>query len=184
MGRITQTQAEKVSKQLVEKIQKEIDSKVQERKEYLTAQYKDSLPKDVVRMWERGKKWMRNRDYMYISGPGIQNDYQYYYMTEDMPMDSSNKITYHLTAEQAEVMVKLSNTIEDLKKKKSGTYEEIFNLLLSFTTWKKALAAMPELKPYAPQEGGNTGLMIVPQKTREKISCLISTTDNSCIEQL
>lgn len=183
MSRISQEKASQVTDKLVEKLGKEIKAKEQELKEYVTEQYKAALPKEVVKMWERSKKWMMGTTHCYIDGTAI-NQYIYFYMTEELPKDCSGTKTISVSPEQANHILKLQNAISDLQKKKKETHKEIFNLILSLGTWKRVAEVLPEVKDYIPAQQGNMGLMIVPQKTREKIQCLISTTDNSCIEQL
>lgn len=185
MARITQAQAESVAIQLVEKIQKEINKEQKDQQEYITEIYKATIPKEILKVFTKYNEWMLTSNDVYVRGVGLKNNVCQS-LTEYLPKNCGrySSPAVDLTNEQADIYVNRKNKIDSLVSKKQNTREEIYNLLLSFTTWKKALAAMPELKPYAPQEGGNTGLMIVPQKTREKISCLISTTDNSCIEQL
>lgn len=183
MSRISQEKASQVTDKPVEKLGKEIKAKEQELKEYVTEQYKATLPKDVVRMWERGKKWMNSTKSIYIDGVGI-GKYETFYLTEEVPKDCSGAKTFSVSPEQATHILKLKNTIESLQIKEKTTYREIYNTILSLGTWKRVLEHMPELRPYVPTENNNMGLMLVPSAVKEKIQCLISTTDNSCIEQL
>jgi len=183
MSRISQEKASQVTDKLVEKLGKEIKAKEQELKEYVTEQYKAALPKEVVKMWERGKKWMNSTKQCYIDGVGIGN-YETFYLSEELPKDCSSTKRLSLSPEQATHVLKLKNSIESLQIKKKTTYKEIYNTILSLGTWKRVLEHMPELRPYVPTENNNVGLMLVPSAIKEKIQCLISTTDNSCIEQL
>jgi hypothetical protein len=186
MGRITQAQATEVSKKLVEKIQVEIDNERKALSEYITDIYKPTIPKDVMRLWDKGQKWLKQSSSIYVSGQGISSSYATVSFVESkaLPVSNTNDPRIELTPEQANEYCKRKGKIEDLKNKKERTYKEIYNLLLSMTTWKRALEALPELEAYVPKEEKATGLMIIPSATKEKIKCLINKEDKTCLNKI
>ncbi len=184
MARISKQSAAEITRKLVEKIQKEIDAKELELKEYVTEVYVATIPKDVMRMWSRGKQWMNNTRYLYLRGTGLTGSkWTYYYITEHYP-SCANTPEVELTDEQANAVVKIENAISDLKEKKKRTTLEIEGTLLGLGTYKRILEQMPYLAPYLPVQERNQGLMHIPSVTKEKIQCLISTTDDKCLKQL
>jgi len=183
MARITKTEADKVSAKLVEKIDKEIAKATEELKEYITEIYKATIPPDVMKLWKKEKLWIEDANYVYISGPGISERYDPYHLTESWPAKGSSTPRLELDKDQAAHTTKLTDKVADLKKKKSSTETEIYNLLLSLGTWKRAAEQLPEIKAYMPVQG-NRGVMIIPSKTREKIQCLITPQDTTCLETM
>lgn len=185
MSRISQVSAEEVTNKLVAKIQKEIDAKYNELKEYITPIYEATIPKEVMRQWDRGKMWLRPTESVYLIGMGLTDKYRARSLSKSLPKNSgSSTPEMQLADEQAAVVVKIENAIETLKDRKKRTYNEIKGTILGLGTWKKVAEVLPELKPYIPVQQGNMGLMHVPSAIKEKIQCLVSVEDKKCLKTL
>ena len=187
MSRITMAIAEQVASKIVEPIDKKI---VETEKQIGQKAYDlilSGIPVEIMKVYKKHPEWMRSGHRVRITGTGIgDGDAIYVDMPENLPDTSSSYYRDLIVkGKDADYVVKLDNQIDDLKKKKKQTYDEIYNLLLSMRTYKKVQANLPEVYPYLPNTNEGKEVMVIPSVVREKIACLISTdVEKKCIETI
>ncbi len=104
-------------------------------------------------------------------------------MADPQPKNSSSTPVLNLKDKEATKVVHYLDQIDNLQAKKRDTETEIYNLLLSLGTWKRAAEQLPEISEYMPKEESKS-LMVVPTQTREKLKCLVDSKSTKCIEKL
>lgn len=181
MGKISQSLAESISRKVVQKIGDEMVKVEKQIEDIVKPLYIATIPVDVMKAFKKNPEWFKKENYVYISGPGINNYYRSVNLGEHYP--HNGKTRYDLEPKVAGEIVKLEQKKEKLKDKKNQTQREIESTLLSLGTTKRILEQLPQLAEYLPVQG-NTSLMFVPSAIREKIACLVNAEDTKCIETI
>lgn len=187
MSRITMAIAEQVANKIVEPIGKKIIETEKQIGQKVYELIIGGIPAEIMKVYKKHSEWMRSGHRVRITGTGIgDRDAIYVDMPENLPDTSSSYYRDLIVkGKDADYIVKLDNQIDDLKKKKKQTYDEIYNLLLSMRTYKKVQANLPEVYPYLPNTNEGKEVMVIPSVVREKIACLISTdVEKKCIETI
>jgi len=180
MAKITKTIAAEVADKVTAKLKEKIQDAEFEMQKAVTEMLKAKVPKEVLEQYKKYKEYFRERTHVNLNNNGYSN--RYVKLTESLPSTDSTYIS-DLTNKEVAPLDKIEQKKEKLKDKYNRTYQEIESTLIGLGTYKRVQEQFPELYKYLPSAAVSTGLMIVPEKIRETVSCLISD-DSNCIDKL
>lgn len=180
MAKITKAIAEQVAKAVTAKLKQKIDDAEKEMSVAVTEIVLKRIPEEVMVAYKKAPAYISDTSYVYLNSNGYNS--RKVVLTERLPYGRSYYIE-GITNKEVAPLDKIEQKKEKLKDKYDRTYQEIESTLIGLGTYKRVQEQFPELYKYLPSAPGNTSLMIVPEKIRETVSCLISD-DSKCIDKL
>ena len=180
MAKITKAIAEQVATQVTAKLKQKIEDAEKEMSVAVTEMLKAKIPAEIVEAYKKHKEYVRDQGYVYLNSNGYSH--RHVKLTETIPYTGSSYLNA-LTNKEVVPLDKIEQKKDKLQEKYKRTYQEIESTLIGLGTYKRVQEQFPELYKYLPSAPGNTSLMIVPEKIRETVSCLISD-DSKCMDKL
>lgn len=185
MGKISQDDARSAAQTICEPINVkavEIESKL---REYITELYKQSIPADVMKMFEKNPEYIKTTSSVKISGQGLVKDRSVSFIGSFPSNKGEYYVTLHMTNEQAKKAVKLVEQRQEMEEKYKNTKDEIETTILNLGTHKRVLDDFPEAYGSLPGVNINTQMTVQLQPVRDKVKCLISEDiEKKCISKL
>ena len=179
MARISQDAAYDAARKIAEPLQVKAKALKKQLEEFVIAEYLKEVPKEVLKLWETHKSYIKKNSYFYVNGSGINHDYISF--SEDVP---GNLSSITLDSKAAAKYVKLKDAAEDANKKYNDTVKEINNTLLTLGTHKKIGEVMPNALRFLPKVNKpSMQLVLQIQPIVDKVNCLI-TNEDKCVDKL
>ena len=176
------TAAQKAANEIVEPLRIKSDNVQKELSDFLIKTYLDSLPKEVVDLFQKYPRYLDKTVSCRVSGVGINDEYRSLGIA--IPSEDGWSPTLNLNQKDAKEYLKLSDACETAKKKWTNTQEEIYNTLLTLGTHKKIGEVMPNALRFLPEANkSNTQLVLQIQPIVDKVNCLI-TNEDKCVDKL
>lgn len=181
MAKITKTIAAEVADKVTAKLKKKIQDVEKEMSVAVTEMMKNRVPKEVWDAFGKYPNYIERCSSVFLNSNGY--NYRKVELVETVPVINGNRYISNLTNKEVAPLDKIEQKKDKLQEKYNRTYQEIESTLIGLGTYKRVQEQFPELYKYLPSAPGNTSLMIVPEKIRETVSCLISD-DSKCIDKL
>lgn len=162
---ISKTTAHEVAKKVTEKKKQVIDDLQIEFSEHLEAIYKKQIPAGVLSEFGKNKAYFKTTSSTSIVGEGF--DFRRENFTKNLPYKDNNAITKP-SPEEAAVLIKISNGIDNLKKEYEQTRKEVEAALISLRTYKRIEENFPEAFLFLPKQQ-NTALVVNLESLRRKL---------------
>lgn len=180
MAKITKAIAEQVATAVTAKLKQKIEDVEKEMQVAVTEMLKAKIPAEVAEVYKKYPKYIRDQSYVYLDSNGYSH--RCVNLIENIPYVGSS-YQRELTNKEVAPLDKIEQKKDKLQEKYNRTYKEIESTLIGLGTYKRVQEQFPELYKFLSSAPGNTGLMLVPEKIRETVSCLISD-DSKCIDKL
>jgi len=181
MAKISKALAESIVRKVVEKLEERVKDYGNEFAGKAVEYYMLRVPKEIVALMSNDscRNYIKKTTSFYINGMGFNN--QWVTIKVAIP-DTSNKLSP--TAAEAKVLQKLYDKLQDTEDKLDSTKIELTATLLGLGTTKRVAEQLPDLIPYLPSDSNkNMGLMAVPEKMKQTVSCLLSQ-DSKCLDKI
>lgn len=181
MAKVTKTIAAQVAEKITAKLKEKIKDVEKEMQVAVTEMMINRVPKEVMEVFKKYPNYMHIRKSVSLNSSGYQ--YRGVTLTQEIPVLNGNSYINEMTKKEVAPLDKIEQRKSVLEDKYRRTYQEIESTLIGLGTYKRVQKQFPELYKYLPSAPGNMSLMLVPEKIRETVSCLVSD-DAKCIDKL
>ena len=181
MAKISIAAAEKAAEQIVAPLKIKAEAARKVLLDFIIKAHLDTLPKEVITMFEKYPGYLDKTCSCKIFGVGINGDY--HSLPNSIPSLDGWTAVVNLTDKQGKEYLKLNDEYTTTKKKWETTQEEIKNTLLTLGTHKKIGEVMPNALRFLPEDKKNTQLVLQIQPIVDKVNCLI-TNEDKCVDKL
>lgn len=167
---ITKNVAESIGYKLTQKIADKIKIKRSEISEIVSKIYLENLPKDIVSISEKHRKYFKVSHKIRCEGNGL-NSIEIT-LTKSVISDGNWQLCILPSVSEAKKILKIYNELQDLNEKEKELKKSIENTLLQLRTYKRIEAEFPEAFEFLPKDSVVNTLAVPIEDIRSQLKAL------------